>query len=214
MSAFQRLIERKQVADILEGWYRSLEVTHDLDPYITKERLQNAKAYYKRLGLKTGDVNPNYDTFHPHFHCLLAVKSSYFSGQRYIKQAEWARLWKESLRIDYDPSVDVRRVKEDKAGAIAEVAKYAAKAGDYIIPDDWELTIETVKLLDKALHKRRLIAYGGVFKEIHKKLHLDSEEDGDLVHVDGERPEKPQGRVVHFLWYSGYRQYKSETQGF
>lgn len=184
MSGFKRLLELKEVGAICEGWYRSLEVTHNVEA----------------------------DTYHPHFHVLLAVKPGYFSGGRYIKQEIWAKLWQESMRLDYTPVVDVRRVRGDTSGAIAEVAKYSVKPGDYLLPDDWSMTLKSVRLLDKALDKRRLIAYGGKFKLLHKRLHLDNEETGDLINVDGQAPERPQGRVIHFLWYSGYRQYQKDER--
>lgn len=180
MRGFQRLQERRRVSKATEGTYRALEITHNLDD----------------------------DTYHPHFHCLVAVRPGYFKGGRYIPQAEWTQLWREAMRLDYDPVVDVRRVKGRTAAAIAEVAKYSAKTRDFLIPDDWELTIKSVQLLDKALHKRRLVAFTGIFREIHRKLHLDDAEDGDLVHLDGQAPERPENRVVHYLWYSGYRQYR------
>mgnify|MGYP000161106773 CR=1 FL=1 len=57
---------------------------------------------------------------------------------------------------------------------------------DFLIPDNEELQDKTVAILTKALARRRLIAFGGVFKEIHQKLNLDDVEDGDLVNTDNE----------------------------
>ena len=36
------------------------------------------------------------------------------------------------------------------------------------------------------LQNRHLVAFGGKFKEIHKKLNLDDSIDGDLIHTDNE----------------------------
>jgi plasmid rolling circle replication initiator protein Rep len=70
---------------------------------------------------------------HPHYHCLLVVKPSYFTGRCYITQERWAELWQRCLRVDYVPVVDVRKVKPKSAewtardSAIIETVKYIAK---------------------------------------------------------------------------------------
>src|SRR2546427_9116540 len=51
-------------------------------------------------------------TAHPHYHCLLMVPPAYFQGD-YLKQQEWAELWRQCLRIDYKPVMDIRTVKLD-----------------------------------------------------------------------------------------------------
>lgn len=47
---------------------------------------------------------------HPHIHAILPVPSSYFSSDSYLIKDKWIALWKRSMRLDYDPSVDVRAV--------------------------------------------------------------------------------------------------------
>lgn len=178
--SWDRFVKYKDVKNVIKGYYRACEVTHNVQE----------------------------DTYHPHFHCLLAVNKSYFSSRDYLSQPKWRDLWKRAARLDYDPQVDVRRVKSDKVeGVCAEVAKYAVKVGDVICFDDWDLTVDTVRTLDKALNKRRFIAFGGVFKEIHKQLNLDDVEDGDLVHEnDSEFPDVSKDTVL-YAWNSGYNQY-------
>lgn len=183
MGAWHRFARRKQFQKAVKGWYRGLEITHNV-------RLDS----------------PDYDTFHPHFHCLLAVNNSYFSSRDYLSQAAWTELWKESLRANYTPIVDVRRVKGNTSMAVAEAAKYAVKGSEYIVPEDWDLTIDTVRILDHALEQRRLVAFGGNMKELHKELNLDDEIDGDLVHIDDEL-EPEEGIEQVFFWHSGYQQY-------
>ena len=41
---------------------------------------------------KDGDMRA-----HPHYHALLLVKPSYFSGKNYIKQPEWVEMWQKAL---------------------------------------------------------------------------------------------------------------------
>ena len=185
MAAWQRLTQRKAFRVAVKGWYRGLEVTHNVNP-----------------------LSASYDTFHPHFHCLLAVNKSYFTSRDYLSQPKWRALWRKAARLNYDPQVDVRRVKADKVdGVCAEVAKYAVKVSDVICFDDWDLTVDTVATLDKALDKRRFISFGGVFKEIHKQLNLDDVEQGDLVHEnDSELPDVSKDTVL-YAWNTGYNQY-------
>lgn len=176
--SWNKFIGYKDIKNVVKGYYRACEVTHNLEK----------------------------DTYHPHFHCLLAVNKSYFTSRDYLSQTRWKELWRKAARLDYDPQVDVRRVKADRVeGVCAEVAKYAVKVGDVVCFDDWDLTVETVRTLDQALNKRRFIAFGGVFKEIHKQLNLDDIEDGDLI-GEGQEQEEVQDTVL-YAWHSGYNQY-------
>lgn len=188
MAAWQRLSQRKAFRTVVKGFYRGLEITHNVNP-----------------------LSPAYDTYHPHFHVLLAVNKSYFKKSTYLSKDEWAALWQQSLKADYEPVIDVRRVKGTTSQAVAEAAKYTVKDADYIVSDDWDLTIDTVRILDKALENRRLVAYGGLMKEIHKQLNLDDEVDGDLVHVGDDAADvSDTEQTVSFFWHTGYSQYIRE----
>ena len=214
MKSWHRFMGYKRIKNAVKGWYRGLEVVHDANEFITKDMYygKSKKDYYKKLGLLVGDPNPNFDMYHPHFHCVFAVNKQYFNNKEYIPQEEWVQLWKKAMRLDYNPVVDVRKVKGTTAKAVSEIAKYAVKDSDYIIPEDWELTVNTVRLLDKVLDKRRLVAYGGKFKEWHKKLNLDDELDGDLV-VTGEElgiEEKKEVKPEYYSWNIGYQSYIQE----
>ena len=178
--AWNKFIGYKDIKNVVKGYYRACEVTHNLSD----------------------------DTYHPHFHCLLAVNKSYFTSRDYLSHARWVELWKKAIRAGYDPIVDVRRVKADKVeGVCAEVAKYAVKPGEVVCFDDWDLTVRTVEILDKALDKRRFIAFGGVFKDIHKKLNLDDVENGDFIHPEGLENLDTSNERVMYAWHSGYNQY-------
>lgn len=183
-SALQRLTQRKDIRAVWHGSVRNVEVTHN--------------------------VNVNdawFDTYHPHVHMLVAVNKSYFKDKRYISRAKLAELWQECLRVDYLPQVDVRACKGTDAHAVAECSKYATKASDYLIFDDWDLTVDTVRTLDKALANRRLINYAGLFRDVKRILALDDVDDGDLVNV-GENSEIGESvKREYYFWYSGYRQY-------
>ena len=65
-----------------------------------------------------------------------------------------------------------------------------------------------MKDLDTSLAYKRLISYGGLLKEMHKKLNLDDVEDGDLVHVDDEEKE------IHENAYSVVAYWNWERQNY
>lgn len=189
MQGFKRLSERKQVKKSIKGWFRALEVTHNLDPN-----------------------SPSYDTYHPHFHVILMVSQTYFKKPgHYISQKKWTSLWRESMRLDYTPIVHVTTVKPSEKKSmnsiVAEVAKYTVKSNEYLL-ENKELATKTVAILDAALANRRLAAFGGRMKEIHKLLNLDDATEGDLIRTDNE--ETPGGEdyvVEQYSWHIGYKQY-------
>ena len=105
---------------------------------------------------------------HPHFHVLLQVRPSYFAAD-YVKQSDWVAAWRSAMRLDYDPTVDIRRIKPVKdappglspslAGAV-EVLKYTAKGSDLLADAAWTDTIMT------QTHRLRFLATGGVWKDV------------------------------------------------
>lgn len=181
---FNRLTKYKEVSRVCQGWYRGVEITHNLDR-----------------------DSGSYDTFHPHVHVVIAVRKSYFSDRYYLSQARWTELWQRALQVEYTPLVDIRKVKGATAKAVCEVTKYAAKSQDYIVLDDWDMTVETVKGLDVALHRRRLVGFGGCMKDARKVLELEDNESGDLVHVDEDDTYGEYEYFVSYSWRSGYCQY-------
>ena len=72
------------------------------------------------------------------------------------------------MRLNYDPQVWIKKV-DDLSGAAAEVAKYPIKDDDLIDVDEWDLTADAVAAVDQALKRRRLIGFGGIFRELHRK---------------------------------------------
>lgn len=178
IGGYRKLVKRARVAQAWRGWYRGVEITH----------------------------NKTDNTYHPHIHALVAVDKSYFKGKKYISQAELTELWRDCCGLDYTPIVDIRKTYGSDIKTISEVAKYATKPGDIINFDDWDMTVETVRVLDSALNNRRLIAFGGVFKDLHAALNLDDAEDGDLVHLD-DGNELSSGSDVLYFWHTGYSSY-------
>lgn len=189
--AWHRLLKLDAWQRAVVGCMRSLEVTHNTD-------------------IKSDA----YDTYHPHFHALLCVLPSYFTGRNYLSRLAWAQLWQRALRVDYTPQIWVSRIKGDSAAAIAEVTKYASKPSDYIDPSDLDAMAAAVAVLDKALARRRLVAWTGNLKTIHAALQLDDAENGNLVHTDI-APEEDVAADEHmritFAWLREHRNYYREV---
>ncbi|WP_416470575.1 protein rep [Streptococcus thermophilus] len=156
--SFDRLFRRAKVKKNLLGYLRSVEVTHNEDD----------------------------NSYHPHIHVLMMVKSSYFKGkENYITQKEWGDMWSQSLKVDYTPMIDIRTVKEKGKGlrgAVLETAKYPTKP--------IKMDIENKQVVDdlyNGLYRKRQLGYGGLFKTIKKQLTLDDVENGDLVHTSDDK---------------------------
>lgn len=202
--AFNAMTKRKEFKTISRGWFRCLEVTHNWER----------------------------DDYHTHFHMVIAVNKRYFKDDKaYMTHDDWMRLWRSCLGIDYDPWVYIRKVKPGEEDGknykkvVAEVAKYAVKAGDYILspdencPKDFRemieedcnrLTDEAVAIVDTALHNRRLIAFGGEFKKVHKLMRMDDAEDGDLINTNNEDDELREDLNYIFIrygWMPGFGNY-------
>ena len=174
-----------------DGWIRSVEITRGSD-----------------------------DTCHPHYHCLLMVKPSYFS-HGYISQQIWTDLWQQSLKIEYAPVVDVRTVKpkkgtdNDNVGAILETLKYTVKPSDMMGDTKGEITDKDRDWLVEftcQLKGTRSVATGGILKEYLKEL---ENEPVDLIHVNenGETEDSPNSPSVIFEWEKPKKQYLMVEDG-
>ncbi|MDP0784639.1 protein rep, partial [Klebsiella pneumoniae] len=131
-AAFKRMEKRKELSPV-QGRIRATEVTRGKD-----------------------------GSAHPHFHCLLMVQPSWFKGKNYVKHERWVELWRDCLRVNYEPNIDIRAVKtktgevvanvaEQLQSAVAETLKYSVKPEDMANDPEWFLE------LTRQLHKRRFI---------------------------------------------------------
>lgn len=195
--AFTRFSDRNKLfKKSVCGYFKALEITHDTEPLVTAKRYKKSPSYYHNFGLCVGDVNPNYNTYHPHFHCILAVEPSYFQ-KNYISHDTWLSMWQSAMQDYSITQVDIRICKpkgklssaetssyKKLSSAVCEVAKYSVKSHDYIVNDDALMTDMSVDNLSDALGGRRLCSLGGVFRKTLQQLRLDDMEDGDLVNID------------------------------
>lgn len=167
--AWKRLL-RKPEFQIVKGWIRGTEVTRSAD----------GKA-------------------HPHFHCLLLVPPSYFAGHSYIKHEKWVTLWQDVAHLNYQPIVDIRRVKAVQDGIVE-----AVKAATYSIKP---AELETDPIWFHEFHNQvsglRFLATGGVIK---KALGVKANEEADdIADTDSE------GEVIDrliFTWQRPEKKYR------
>jgi plasmid rolling circle replication initiator protein Rep len=184
----------------VQGWVRTTEVTRSLD-----------------------------DTAHPHYHCLLMVKPSYFGGNQYVSQKRWVELWRDCLKVTYDPVVDVRvvRPKSDTlqsqqdaiSAALVETVKYTVKPSDILRGDNCQQPGQRVRMSDQdwlleltiQLLKTRAIATGGILKDYLKVL---EDEPKDLIHADenGETQADEESPRVAFGWREQAKRYIMDSQ--
>ena len=119
-----------------EFWMRRTEITVSLSPGADSV-LQPPAVTASLPPMGGGRIQ----SLHPHMHCLLLVRPSYWSRD-YIKQLRWQQEWQMAARLDYTPVVDVRRAKAKPTdehlhgvapvAAVIEAAKYASKATDLL----------------------------------------------------------------------------------
>lgn len=148
---------------------------------------------------------------HPHYHALLMVPPAYFQGD-YLKQKEWTELWRQCLRIDYRPVVDVRAVKltlpptttgrvnaapKQLWGAVAEILKYAVKPSDMMRDHEWFR-----ELVDQ-VYKVRGVAVGGILKHYIKEREREK-----LTEEPGEDEPDAVAERTFFGWKKEVRRYK------
>ena len=169
------------------------------------KRMTKLKDFPAIGWLKSTEVTRGKDgSAHPHFHCLLMVPSGYFAGKNYMKQSEWVDMWRRSLRIDYNPVLDVQAIKRGTSptSLVPELLKYCTKESDLVADRDWFLE------LTRQMHKTRTIATGGVLKEYLKEL---EQEPDDLIGKDETETGEDEGHL-YFGWKRSQKKYKLVDQ--
>lgn len=192
----------KAFKDVVKGYSKTLEITY------------NKKA----------------NTYHPHYHVLIAVNKTYAKKGRYIPHDEWLQMWRNSFGDQNIEFVNVQFVKDkfDKntavkqfeieqknasgsvshyggniTGALLEVTKYSIKDSDYIHKST-DLTDTVIGTLVGQLVNVRMISFGGIFKEVRAKFNHDDPEDGDLTIVEGKQLNSmTQYLVMRYEWQIG-----------
>ena len=207
-------IENSQMLTAINGNYIFLTVTvRNCDGKDLKKTLDELntgwKRFYQRKKIKSvmlGSVrnveityNRRTKQFHPHMHIIMQVPASYY-GKLYIKKSEYDRIWQESIRADYIPICDVRKVKGKKA--VFEVSKYVAKLSDvlYLKGEELEKVIQT---LDEALHKRRIMSYTGTFRTWRREQKLKDDIENEAIDYEL----SDEWEVMAYRWIYGENRY-------
>ena len=188
MESWHRFVNVKAIKKIMKGYFRALEVTY----------------------------NKTADTFHPHFHVVIATFKGYATSRDYINHSDFLNIWRKAYKDDSITQVDIRVARNkatsamesavaDLQSVVAEIAKYSVKSSDYIFPEDTTMTDYLVRTFSAALFHRRLIQFGGIFKEIFRQLNLDDAEsdDADLVNVNGNLNPELAWHIVRYEWGIG-----------
>ncbi len=166
--AVNRLFQRRNVKRVVKGYIRKLEVTTDQEKFVTEKLYKRKKNYYDWRGVKVGDPNPTYNTYHPHMHVIVAVNKSYFNmPSEFISKAEWLEMWRGCMKDNSITQVDAKKVRATEtsnSNAVLEIAKYSAKGSDLYHS---ESVFDTFYL---ALKRRQLIVYSGMMKDYAKKF--------------------------------------------
>lgn len=165
------------------------------------QRLSQLKSFPAIGWLRSTEVTKGRDgNAHPHFHCLLLVPSSYF-GNKYLKQSDWVSMWRKSMRLDYNPVLDIQAVKNGSTPMelIPELLKYCTKESDMVADRLWFLE------LTRQMYRIRSIATGGVLKQYLKELEEDPE---DLIGEGDLDPDAEKNLELFFGWRRNEKRYR------
>lgn len=177
---------------------KTLEMMNLSFSKMTRRKLWPGVGWLKSTEVTKGKDNPNHA--HPHFHCLLMVKSNYF-GRNYMLPEDWSLLWQKCLRSDYKPNAYITALEKSESikPLIYEVLKYATKESDLVQDKEWflELTRQT--------HKMRFVSTGGVFKEYFKELENEPNHD-ELIGFSLDN-EVTNGDYFNFKWSKHFSRY-------
>jgi len=208
-SAWKRLTELDGFP--ADGFLKTLEFTREYQcDYQDNHKLSDNKSTKRCSHCRPTDY------IHPHFHCLLMVKESYFSGKNYLSQKKWTELWMKSLRVEYTPIVHVERVKslsgknDGMYEAVRETLKYSLKSDDLLSGVSTSGMSEQdflIEITNQLIHKK-LVSTGGLLKKYLSEL---EREPDDLIHFEDEQPledDEIKAANLAFEWYRYRRDFK------
>lgn len=213
MKSWDRFSRRKRFKDMAVGWFRAFEITRNNydDTY--------HPHFHVLIGVKPSYFSHSrndYISTEEWVHLWRKALQSDYDPIVDIRIVKKKRNVEKELKILEEKGVEISDdgslIETELSGsAIAELSKYATKSSDYLvynkyrqkqkgekvvlIPDlskgiDEDKTDEVVMTLDLSLSRRRLIAFGGLLKEVWLELEKEGvvqdadNEDTDLVHVE------------------------------
>ena len=169
--SFERLAKTKAFQNVSLGYIRKLEITY----------------------------NSEKNTYHPHFHVIIAVTPQYFKSRHYLSREKWLKMWQKAKRDETITQVDVRKIKMDSIKEVFEIATYSTKQKQLYN------NFEVFEVLRNAFRGRRIIVYNGLFREL-KKLRDNGELDiSDLENLQGLKDTAD--REIYYKWCSEMKEY-------
>lgn len=179
--AWDKLSRRKTFPVV--GFLRGMEVT------MQRERLPKDKTKSTGNPVRSSEGEL---MAHPHFHILLQMKDGYFTSD-FKNHQWWVSQWRSALKVDYDPSVSIKKVNKDSDfyKSLLETVKYTTKPSEF---SDLE-GAEWLYGLTEQLHGLRDISVGGTISEICSQEELNRIDDslksedeksqfGDLIEMN------------------------------
>jgi hypothetical protein len=187
--AFNMMLRRKAFKNAFKGALRCLEVS----------------------------FNYNNDTFHPHLHCLIAVRPSYFNDTKvYLSRDRIMQEWTDCVNktiptidnsdfavSDYPLQIYVRACKVGDYKGVAEVCKYCLKPLDTSKATDLQQRHVLITLW-LTLKNQRFVQKYGVIKDTFKRL-FDNEAE-DLTEETNQKT--GEGDSLFLFWDSSTMNYK------
>ena len=178
-------LEKSSLKEFLNGYVRVIEITRSLPPPESNEEI-----------------------CHPHIHALLNIEPKYFSDY-YLTHCQWREAWKQSIKAEYLPIINIKAVRHISPRILGEIAKYTLKPGSFlekykrdkrrnIVGINWPGTNPDQQKADffaelcNQIYHRRLISTGGIIKS---KLKGNEE---DLIGGRGGHSEH--GENIQFIW--------------
>lgn len=182
------------------------------------KRMTDRRHFSSVLGwVKSVEVTRSHDDLaHPHFHVLMAVRPSYFTTG-YVKQTEWREIWKQCLRVEYLPVVNIKTVKSLKGqtheqindallAGLLETLKYSVKPSDLVGRKDRTDDQNAAWLgeLTEQLHKTRAVAVGGKLRDY---LSESEPEDSELISPEGDLEVSESELKIWYGWREMIQRY-------
>lgn len=161
--AWDRLTKRRTFPVV--GWLRTMEVTRQ------SERLLGDKTKNTGQPVRSPDGQL---MAHPHFHVLCQMEEGYFSNDEYKDKAWWIQQWQSALRVDYLPSISIKKITSTDGNfskALLETAKYSVKPEEFLDCPEWLYGIT------EQLHGLRALRVGGGFSKLLSQKELDKIDD-------------------------------------
>lgn len=125
------------------------------------------KAFKGSLRALEISYNAGNCTFHPHLHCLFAVKKSYFNDSKvYLSYEKIRSIWSNCCNYDKLLQVSVSAVKSGDWQGVAEVTKYCVKPFDY--SQDTVSGLAILDALGYTLKGRRFLQKYGIIQKYYK----------------------------------------------